>query len=384
MKQISKTLSNRDSLLIPNFKPFIPDESINLAIKTLKTSWIGGDGPRVKDFEKQIGKIIKNKNVLAVNSGTSALEMALRLSEVRGGEVITSPMTCFATSAAIVNEGAIPVWADIDPQTGNINPGEIAKKINKKTKAIMAVHWGGAPCELDRINKIASNYKLIVIEDAAQALGSEYDYKPIGSHSNFVAFSFQAIKMINTADGGLLATRKKTDSKRGKILRWYGIDREKRKWDKNYVFWDYPISEVGYKMQMTDVSAAIGLGQLPYLRNLLSHRRKIAGIYQDALKKSKTLKAQKILPKAKSNYWMFTVICDSQKVKIKLTKALNKISVKAEEAHRRNDLYPVFKDYKKEGLPGVDFFDKHHLIIPAGHWVSIKDAIKIAEVLSLF
>ncbi|MBI2049655.1 DegT/DnrJ/EryC1/StrS family aminotransferase [Candidatus Roizmanbacteria bacterium] len=370
--------------IIPNFKPFVPQESIDNVIKTLKTDWIGGDGPQVKQFEQKIAKIIKNENVLALNSGTSALQLALRLAGVRGGEVVTTPMTCFATNAAIVNEGAIPIWADIDPETGNIDPSDIDKKITKKTKAIMVVHWGGAPCEVDLINKIALSHNLIVIEDAAQALGSEYAGKPIGSHSDFVAFSFQAIKMINTADGGLLATKKKKDAKRGKTLRWYGIDREERIWDTRYSFWEYPITEVGYKMQMTDVNASIGLGQLPYLKKLLEHRRKLASLYEKALAKNNTIYAQKILSEAKPNYWMFTVICDNQKTKLNLCKTLNKIGVKAEEAHRRNDIYPVFKKYKREQLPGVTHFNDNHLIIPVGHWVSEQKAKEIAETLASF
>jgi perosamine synthetase len=370
--------------LIPNFKPFVPKESIDLAVKTLKTSWIGGDGPRVKEFEKKIAKIIHNNNVLAVNSGTSALQLALKLAGVRNGEVITTPMTCFATNAAIANEGAIPVWADIKPKTGNIDPEDIAKKITKKTKAIMVVHWGGAPCDLDSIGKIASRHNLPVIEDAAQALGSEYAGRPIGSHSDFVTFSFQAIKMVNTVDGGLLATKKEADAKRAKILRWYGIDREKRVQDKLYSFWKYPISEIGYKMQMTDIGAAIGLGQLSYLRGHLTYRRKIAKLYEKALAESKTLSAQEIFPQAKSNYWMFTVICNNKDAKLKLWKALDGIGVKAEEAHRRNDLYPVFGKYKNGKLPGVDIFDNNHLIIPVGHWVSEQKACEIAEILAGF
>lgn len=370
--------------LIPNFKAFIPKESIEMVVKTLKTSWIGGDGPRVKEFESEIAKIIKNQNVLAVNNGTSALQLALRLADVRDGEVITTPMTCFATNAAIVMEGAVPVWADIDPESGNISPSEIGRLVTKKTKAITVVHWGGSPAELDLIGRIASNYNLPIIEDAAQAFGSEYGGNPIGSHSNFVAFSFQAIKIINTVDGGLLATKKKADAKRGRILRWYGIDREERVWDDHYSFWEYPISEVGYKMQMTDVSASIGLGQLPYLEKLLRHRRKLAKLYEDALVHSKTIKAQKILPKAKSNYWMFTVICDNKNTKLKLWEALSKIGVRVEEAHRRNDIYPVFAKYRKEELPGVTAFDDNHLIIPVGHWVSKQKAKEVAETLANF
>lgn len=367
--------------LIPNFRPFMPKESIDNVVKTLKTSWIGGDGPRVKEFENKLGKIIKNENVLAVNSGTSALQLALRLIGVKGGEVISTPMTCFATNAAIVNEQAKPVWTDIDPETGNIDPLKISKHITKKTKAIMVVHWGGSPAELDSIGRIAKNYNLPILEDAAQALGSEYKDKLIGNHSDFIAFSFQAIKILNTVDGGLLATKRSTDAKRGKILRWYGIDRDQRKWE-NFNYWDYPITEVGFKMQMTDVNASIGLGQLHYLTKHLKHRRKLAGIYESALAQNKNISAQKILPEAKSNYWIFTVICNNAKTKLRLWSALKKIGVKAEEAHRRNDIYPVFSKYTRKALPGVKLFDENHLIIPIGHWVSEKKATEIAGVLA--
>ena len=367
---------------VPNYKPFVPKESIKKVIATLKTSWVGGDGPRVKEFEGEIARIIKNPNVLAVNSGTSALQLALRIAGVRGGEVVSTPMTCFATNAAVVLEGGTPVWTDVDPETGNIDPYDIARRISKNTKAIMAVHWGGNPPELDLINKIASIYNLPVIEDAAQALGSEYDGKPIGNHSDFVAFSFQAIKIVNTADGGLLATKKGSDAKRAKILRWYGIDREER--IQGPTFWHYPITEVGYKMQMTDVAASIGLGQIPYLSKFIVHRRKLAKIYEAALSQSKTLKAQKVLPKAKSNYWIFTVLCGSGENRTKLFEALKKINVKAEEAHRRNDIYPVFKKYNRGKLPGVAEFNDTHLIIPIGHWVSLEKAREIAEVLARF
>lgn len=379
-----KKLSKKKLKLIPNFKPFIPRESIERVLQTLKSTWIGGDGPRVKEFEIKVGKIIKNKNVVAVNSGTSALQLALRLAGVSGGEVITTPMTCFATNAAIINEGAIPVWADINYETGNIDPNDIAKKITNKTKAIMVVHWGGSPAEIDSIGRIAANYNIPVIEDAAQALGSEYLGKPIGSHSDFVAFSFQAIKIINTVDGGLLATKKSIDAKNGKILRWYGIDRDDRKWDKHLLSWDYPIAEVGYKMQMTDVNASIGLGQLPYLEKHLAHRRQLAKLYESALVESKFIKPQKNLLKAKPNYWLFTIICNNKNTKLKLCHALKKIGVRAEEAHRRNDIYPVFANYRNGELPGVSTFNDNHLIIPIGHWVSQRKSKEISRILASF
>lgn len=137
-------------------------------------------------------------------------------------------------------------------------------------------------------------------------------------------------------------------------------------------------------MQMTDVTASIGLGQIPYLSKFLVHRRKLAKIYEAALSQSKTLKAQKVLPKAKSNYWIFTVLCGSGENRIKLYEALKKINVKAEEAHRRNDIYPVFKKYNRGKLLGVAEFNDTHLIIPIGHWVSLEKAREITAVLASF
>lgn len=374
----------KKDLVVPNFKPFIPQASIRNAVKVLRSDWIGGDGPYVKEYEREIAKVIKNKNVVAVNSGTSALQLALHIIGVQGGEVITSPMTCIATNMGIASQGARIVWSDIDPTTGNIDPADIARKITKKTKAIMVVHWGGAPADLHSIQRIATKHKIPVIEDAAQALGSEYAGKPIGSHSDFVAFSTQAIKIINTVEGGILAIKRSTDAKRAKKLRWYGIDRDARIWDDRFRSWEYPISEIGYKMQLTDLNAAIGLGQIPYLKKHLKIRRAHAKIYRDALKTSNTLTAQRILPKSIPNYWTFTVICKDLAVKMRLAKVLKKIGVQAEVAHTRNDAYPVFLQYKKEVLPGVALFNDHHLIIPIGQWVTQQKAKQIAHVLASF
>src|SRR3989344_3103214 len=372
---------------VPNFKPFIPKESVKMAVQTLKSGWIGGDGPKVKEFEKKISQIINNNNVIALNSGTSALQLALRIIGVAGHEVISTPMTCFATNSAIVSERADIVWSDVDPQSGNIDPQDIERKISKKTKAIMIVHWGGNPAQLDKISQIAKSYKIPVIEDAAQALGSRFGNKPIGSHSDYVCFSTQSVKIINTVDGGILATKNKPDAKRARLLRWYGIDREARRCGST--FWYYPIREAGLKMQMTDVAAAIGLGQLPYFTKLLRHRRMIAKIYQKAISKSRILKSQKILKGAEPNYWMFTVLCGSSRNRLKLVKAMAKINVAAEEAHRRNDLYPIFAKYKqsfsankKDPLPSVSEFDNQELIIPNGFWVTGKKAVQIAHILS--
>lgn len=368
--------------MIPNFKVIIPRKSISNVKKVLESGWVGGDGPYGKKFESAIGEIISNKNVVAVNSGTSALQIALRLAGVQGGEVVSTPMTCIATNTAIVNEGGIPVWADVDKTTGNIEAQSIEKCISKKTKAIMVVHWGGAPADLESIARIAKKYSIPVIEDAAQALGSTYKGKPIGSHSEFVAFSTQAIKIINTIDGGLLVTKRKSHSDVARKLRWYGIDRQKRRWNNVINGWDFDVVEIGSKMQMTDVQAAIGLGQLSSLPKIVAYRRRLALMYEKALAQSSQIVAQRILPHSMSNYWMFTAICHSVSVKKQLITALKKIGVQAETAHRRNDQYTAFLKYGDHNLPGVTHFNDCHVIIPVGQWVTFQKATEIAQVLA--
>src|SRR5262249_39015540 len=143
-----------------------------------------------------------------------------------GGEVITSPVTCVATNMPILAEGAQPVWADIDPATGNIDPEDVRRKVTWETRAIVAVHWGGQPCDLDALNEIGAKYGIPVIEDAAHALGAEWDGQRIGAGTaDYSCFSLQAIKHITTVDGGILTTRDRGAAERGRLLRWYGIDR---------------------------------------------------------------------------------------------------------------------------------------------------------------
>jgi len=172
-------------------------------------------------FEQSFSKYIGNPYCTLTNSCTSAITLALRLAGVEAGdEVISTPMTCMATNEPIDTAGAKIVWADIDPTTGNIDPQDVEKKLfrRSKVKAIIAVHWAGQPFDIDAINKIARKHKVKVIEDAAHALDSTYKNKKIGCHSDFVCFSFQAIKHLTTGDGGALFCRKKSDDKRAKLL----------------------------------------------------------------------------------------------------------------------------------------------------------------------
>src|SRR5215472_10644213 len=240
-----------------------------------------GQGPKVAEFEAALAPIVGNRNVLTVNSGTSALQLALRLAGVRGGSVVTTPMTCSATVLPVLAEGAAPVWADIDPATGNIDPLDAERKLRPGTAAILAVHWGGQPCDMGALLDVGRRHGLPVIIDAAHALGASWSGEPVGAPAaDFTCFSLQAIKHITTIDGGILTTKDAADYRRGKLLRWYGIDRDAEQADAR-VAADIP--EWGYKFHMNDVAATIGLAQLEYLPLVVSAHWRNSLFYSEAL-----------------------------------------------------------------------------------------------------
>ncbi|MBS3125467.1 DegT/DnrJ/EryC1/StrS family aminotransferase [Candidatus Woesearchaeota archaeon] len=204
---------------------------------------------------------------VTVNSGTAAVHLALDIAGVGpGDEVITTSLTCAATNHAILMQYAKPVFADVQYDTGNIDPEDIEHRITPKTKAVLVVHWAGYPCDMDEINAIAKKHNLPVIEDAAHAMGASYKGKPMGTISDFTCFSLQAIKHITTGDGGILCTNNIQDYQKGIRRRWFGIDRNHRI-PSVLGHADYDIVERGFKYHMNDIAAAIGLAQLPDLPN---------------------------------------------------------------------------------------------------------------------
>ena len=232
------------------FYPYISKKSANNIKKKLKGRWIG-QGPTVDLFEKKFKLVFAKKHsVIATGSGTDSLHLAYILAGLKkGDEVITPVFTCTATNIPLLYMGIKIKFADVDIQTMNISVSSIKKLITKRTKAIIIVPYGGLPCDLIEINKIAKKYKIPVIEDAAHALGAKYDGKPIGSISDFTTFSFQAIKHFTTGDGGMLTIKNQKLEAKAKRIRWFGIDREK----KQSGTWANDVTEIGYKYQMTDI-----------------------------------------------------------------------------------------------------------------------------------
>jgi perosamine synthetase len=332
-----------------------------------------GQGPKVDAFEKALVPWVGNPHVLTVNAGTSALHLAMRLTEVtQGSQVISSPQTCTATGMPALERGAELVWADIDPWTGNLDPLDVERKITSRTKAIIPIHWGGYPCELDEFRRISQKYGIPIVEDAAHAFGATYHGKPIGSHSELVAFSMQAIKLINTLDGGLLACRTPESYRRGKLLRWFGIDRETPRADLRC---ESDVAEAGYKFHMHDVSAVIGLEQLKYAAELLSRARENAAFYRKRLVDVKGVKLLRYADDRVSSYWLFTIrVRDREGFQTFMTGK----GIMVSRVHVRNDLHTYTKAFRKN-LPGVDEFEREQISIPVGWWVSDDDRETIAR-----
>lgn len=352
--------------MIPLFKVKMTEDAINSAVAVLQSGYIG-QGPKVAQFELELQKWFECGYVLTTNSATSALHLALRLAGVGAGdEVISTPMTCAATNVPILERGARIVWADIDPWSGNIDPESVRQKITAKTRAIVAVHWAGYPCELEEINAMAREHGISVIEDAAHAFGASYKGRAIGSISDYTAFSFQAIKHLTTGDGGALTCRKEESYQRGKLLRWYGIDREGSRKDFRC---EEDIVEHGYKFHMNDIAAGIGLGQLSEISNTLEAHRANARFYREGLSDITGVGLMREASDRVSSHWLFTL---RHKKRDELVSLLNKNGVMASQVHARNDFHTAFKNFAC-ALPGVDEFSKEQLNIPVGWWLSASE-----------
>jgi len=264
--------------------PHIGKEEITEMVKTLKSGWIG-TGPKVAKFEWQISEYVGAKYGLALNSCTAGLHLSLLVCGIGpGDEVITTPLTFCATVNTIIHCGAKPVFVDVDKKTMNIDAGRIEKAITKRTKAILPVHLAGRPCEMDEIMKIAKKHKLYVIEDAAQALGSEYKGKKIGSIGDLTCFSFYVTKNIITGEGGMVTTNNKEFADKIKIYALHGMSKDawKRYSDDGYKH--YQVVCPGYKYNMTDMQASLGIHQLKRIAKLDKIRQKIWDLYNAAFK----------------------------------------------------------------------------------------------------
>jgi dTDP-4-amino-4,6-dideoxygalactose transaminase len=367
---------------VPLFRVHMPPaaELMPALERTLYSGYIG-QGPRAAEFEDGMAAFLGNRNTLAVNSGTSAIQLALRLAGVRGGSVVTTPMTCAATALPVLAEGARVIWADVDPATGNIDPLDAERKIEPDTRAILAVHWGGQPADMGALMSAGRRHGIPVIADAAHALGAAWNSQAmVGAPgtADFTCFSLQAIKHVTTGDGGILTCGDAGAYRRGKLLRWYGIDRETEQADART---GSDITEWGYKFHMNDVAATIGLAQLPHLPRLVAAHRANAAWYDEALGPFAVRQAPG--PHGSGAWWLYTLLWRDGAERAAFMAHAKARGIGVSRVHARLDQMACFRESRRP-LPGTDEFYDRECCIPV-HWaLTEQDRRRVADAVISF
>ena len=269
-------------MFIPYGRQSINEQDIEAVVNVLKSDYLT-TGPKIAEFERKVADYTGAKYAVAIANGTAALHAACYAAGFGAGdEVITTPITFAASSNCVLYCGGTPVFADINPETYNISSVDIERKITSKTKAIIAVHFTGQPCEMDQIHEIADKHNLIVIEDGAHALGAVYKGKRVGTLSDMTTFSFHPVKHITTGEGGMILTDNPKLYERLKLFRTHGITREENLLTKNDGPWYYEQRDLGFNYRITDIQCALGTSQMDRLPGFLEKRKKIAEQYNEA------------------------------------------------------------------------------------------------------
>uniref|UniRef100_A0A6C0CX26 DegT/DnrJ/EryC1/StrS aminotransferase family protein n=2 Tax=viral metagenome TaxID=1070528 RepID=A0A6C0CX26_9ZZZZ len=346
-------------------------------------------GPKVEEFETKLKEYINNPYIVTLNSATAGLTLATRLlkNEDKTNDwpgfnedidvVLTPALTCFATTAAILANNVNIKWLDVDLNTANICLQDLKNKLNEKTKIIYLVHWGGNPVDLDELDKICEEhkeqygFKPMVIEDCAHSFGAEYNGNKIGSNKNICVFSLQAIKHLTTGDGGFITLPNEELYERCKLLRWYGINRDKRNYKGKDLRLENDIVEYGYKFHMNDINATLGTYNLPHMDGLLEKNRRNAAIFDEKLKDIQDIQLLKNNPKCKSAYWLYTIRVLNGK-KQEFMEQMKEANIMTSQVHNRNDINSCVKDFE-EFLPNLDILEKELVCIPVGWWLEEKD-----------
>jgi len=334
-----------DKIKIPLAKPHFSSLEKKLVRQCLKEGWISSIGDKVKEFGEKFAKVCQVKYALPCANGTAALHLALlALGIGKGDEVIVPALTFVATANVVTYVGAKPIFIECEESTWNLDLNKLESNITQKTKAVIPVHLYGHPVDMDRLKKIAKKYKLFVIEDAAESLGSLYKGKPTGSLGDIGCFSFFGNKIITTGEGGMLVTNNKKIYERAKLFRDQG------KKPKKHPYWH---TVVGYNYGMTNLQAAVGIGQLAQLKKFVDQKRKIAKLYTSYLKNIKGI----VLPKeekwAKSNFWMYSILVNKNIFGLsrnKLIEFLREKGIQTRPFFYPLSLLPPYKEQQKENF----------------------------------
>lgn len=361
------------------FKVFMSDKCKEEIGLVLQSGFIG-QGPKVEEFEKLLRVYLETPYINTVNSGTSALHLAIHLIKefetTERNEIISVPLTCTATNSSITTNKLKIKWADTDINTCNINLADLENKIDEKTLAVMIVHWAGYPVDMNSLNQILDRaeakfgYRPYIIEDCAHAFGSTYEGRKLGTN-NFAAYSFQAIKHLTTGDGGALICPNEYFHKKAKLLRWYGLDRT----GKADFRCEQLIEEAGYKFHMNDIAATIGIENFKEINKIVSKHIENGKYLQENLKGVRLLESK---PDRQSSHWIFTIMVDRRDDFVNYMKEKG---IETSRIHDRNDKHPCFKKFKTD-LTNTTYVCDHIISVPCGWWLEPQDMEYMVETIN--
>ena len=378
---------------IPLFKVFMSEKASNTVSDVLSSGYVT-QGPEVEKFEDVLKEFFDNDRVVTTNSATSALHLIFHMLKEYGlGEnkikidepedhVLTTPLTCTATNWPIISNNINLKWVDVNPENCNMDLSDLENKLNQNTKAVVVVHWGGYPVDLERLKEIQINFekkygfKFVIIEDCAHAFGAKTESQQIGNTGNISTFSFQAIKHLTSVDGGCVNFNCDEDVERAKLLRWYGIDRNENRKDFRC---ESDILNVGFKFHMNDVNAYIGrMNYEPVSNELLQKHIENGHYYNQNLKDIKDLELMNYSDNLDIPFWIYTI---KVKNRDKFMKHMESKNIIVSRVHERNDKHTATKAYQTN-LPLLESFIDEMVCIPVGWWVGenerkyILDSIK--------
>lgn len=361
--------------MIQLFKPCFGDEEWYSLREPLRTGWVGL-GPKTTEFEQAFAEYIGVQHAIAMNSCTAALHLAMHVAGVADREVITPSLTFISTNHAILYERGVPVFADVEEDTFNVDPGDIERKITPKTRVIVAFHYGGQACQMDEILRIARSHDLVVIEDAAHGCGGLYRGRKLGAIGDIGCFSFQAIKNLSTGEGGMIVTNDDEISERLRRLRWMGIT--KGAWERSQggrYCWQYQVEEIGFKYHMHDLTAVIGLVQLRKLDVGNRRRREIAQCYDEGLRDVKWLTLRRTPKEAVSAQHNYVLRVRDRD---RLVEHLSAQGIEAGVHYYPNHLYPMYKDFRAD-VPVTERLWAHLVTLPMHLDLSEDDVQQVIE-----
>ena len=378
---------------IPLFKVFMSEKASHTVSDVLSSGYVT-QGPEVEKFEDVLKEFFDNDRVVTTNSATSALHLIFHMLKEYGlGEnkikidepedhVLTTPLTCTATNWPIISNNINLKWVDVNPENCNMDLSDLENKLNQNTKAVVVVHWGGYPVDLERLKEIQINFekkygfKFVIIEDCAHAFGAKTEGQKIGNTGNISTFSFQAIKHLTSVDGGCVNFNCDEDVERAKLLRWYGIDRNENRKDFRC---ESDILNVGFKFHMNDVNAYIGrMNYEPVSNELLQKHIENGHYYNQNLKDIKDLELMNYSDNLDIPFWIYTI---KVKNRDKFMKHMESKNIIVSRVHERNDKHTATKAYQTN-LPLLESFIDEMVCIPVGWWVGenerkyILDSIK--------